>query len=96
MTHVIETERLTKSYGTHRGIIELDLAVEEGLLRVEVVVERAARGSDVIEDVLDAHPLVAMRLDTDSRGLDEGVSSDRSFLDVDRSCHGCSTTPGDS
>jgi ABC-2 type transport system ATP-binding protein len=30
MTHVIETERLTKSYGTHRGIIELDLAVEEG------------------------------------------------------------------
>jgi ABC-2 type transport system ATP-binding protein len=30
MTHVIETERLTKSYGPHRGIIELDLAVEEG------------------------------------------------------------------
>ena len=30
MTALIETERLTKSYGSHRGIIELDLAVEEG------------------------------------------------------------------
>jgi ABC-2 type transport system ATP-binding protein len=30
MTTVIETERLTKSYGSHRGIIDLDLTVEEG------------------------------------------------------------------
>ncbi|MGH2477157.1 MAG: ABC transporter ATP-binding protein [Candidatus Limnocylindrales bacterium] len=30
MTTVIETERLTKSYGVHRGIVELDLAVAEG------------------------------------------------------------------
>jgi ABC-2 type transport system ATP-binding protein len=30
MTTVIETERLTKSYGSHRGIVELDLQVEEG------------------------------------------------------------------
>jgi ABC-2 type transport system ATP-binding protein len=30
MTTVIETERLTKSYGSHRGIIDLDLQVEEG------------------------------------------------------------------
>ncbi len=28
--NVIETERLTKSYGSHRGIIEVDLAVNEG------------------------------------------------------------------
>ncbi len=28
--HVIETERLTKSYGSHRGIIDVDLAVREG------------------------------------------------------------------
>ena len=28
--NVIETERLTKSYGKHRGIIELDLAVAQG------------------------------------------------------------------
>jgi len=28
--NVIETERLTKSYGKHRGIIEVDLAVEQG------------------------------------------------------------------
>jgi len=28
--NVIETERLTKSYGTHRGIIEVDLAVAQG------------------------------------------------------------------
>ncbi len=27
---VIETEKLTKSYGPHRGIVEVDLAVEEG------------------------------------------------------------------
>ncbi len=30
MTLVIKTERLTKSYGSHRGIIELDLEVQEG------------------------------------------------------------------
>ena len=30
MTAVIKTERLTKSYGEHRGIIELDLEVAEG------------------------------------------------------------------
>ncbi|MFH1474296.1 MAG: ABC transporter ATP-binding protein, partial [Chloroflexota bacterium] len=30
MTTVIETERLTKSYGSHRGIVEVDLAVQEG------------------------------------------------------------------
>ena len=30
MVAVIETERLTKSYGPHRGIIELDLQVGEG------------------------------------------------------------------
>jgi ABC-2 type transport system ATP-binding protein len=30
MTSVIHTDRLTKSYGVHRGIIELDLDVQEG------------------------------------------------------------------
>ena len=30
MPAAIETERLTKSYGSHRGIIELDLSVSEG------------------------------------------------------------------
>ena len=30
MTAVIKTERLTKSYGEHRGIVELDLEVAEG------------------------------------------------------------------
>ena len=30
MTAVIKTERLTKAYGEHRGIIELDLEVAEG------------------------------------------------------------------
>ena len=30
MANVIETEKLTKSYGSHRGIIEVDLAVQEG------------------------------------------------------------------
>ncbi|HET7030461.1 MAG TPA: ABC transporter ATP-binding protein [Candidatus Limnocylindrales bacterium] len=30
MTAVIETHQLTKSYGTHRGIIDIDLAVQEG------------------------------------------------------------------
>jgi ABC-2 type transport system ATP-binding protein len=28
--NVVETERLTKSYGSHRGIIEVDLVVQEG------------------------------------------------------------------
>jgi ABC-type multidrug transport system ATPase subunit len=30
MTAVIETEKLTKSYGSHRGIVDVDLAVAEG------------------------------------------------------------------
>jgi ABC-2 type transport system ATP-binding protein len=30
MTAVIRTEKLTKSYGSHRGIIEVNLAVEKG------------------------------------------------------------------
>jgi ABC-type multidrug transport system ATPase subunit len=30
MTGIIETDKLTKSYGEHRGIIEVDLSVEEG------------------------------------------------------------------
>ena len=30
MTAIIETEKLTKSYGPHRGIVEVDLAVEAG------------------------------------------------------------------
>jgi ABC-2 type transport system ATP-binding protein len=30
MSTVIETERLTKSYGPHRGIIDVDLQVQEG------------------------------------------------------------------
>ncbi len=30
MTAIIQTEKLTKSYGSHRGIIEVDLAVEQG------------------------------------------------------------------
>ncbi|HET9085341.1 MAG TPA: ABC transporter ATP-binding protein [Candidatus Limnocylindrales bacterium] len=30
MEPVIRTEKLTKSYGSHRGIIDIDLAVEEG------------------------------------------------------------------
>ena len=30
MTAIIETEKLTKSYGVHRGVIEVDLVVEQG------------------------------------------------------------------
>ncbi len=30
MTAIIQTEQLTKSYGSHRGIIEVDLAVQQG------------------------------------------------------------------
>ena len=30
MTAIIETEKLTKSYGAHRGIIDVDLVVNEG------------------------------------------------------------------
>ncbi|HEY7201556.1 MAG TPA: ABC transporter ATP-binding protein [Candidatus Dormibacteraeota bacterium] len=30
MTAIIETERLTKSYGAHRGIVDVDLMVERG------------------------------------------------------------------
>ena len=30
MTAVIETQKLTKSYGSHRGIVEVDLVVQDG------------------------------------------------------------------
>ena len=30
MTAVIRTEKLTKSYGTHRGIVDVDLEVQQG------------------------------------------------------------------
>src|SRR3989442_6314144 len=30
MTAIIQTEKLTKSYGPHRGIVEIDLEVDEG------------------------------------------------------------------
>jgi ABC-2 type transport system ATP-binding protein len=30
MTAIIQTEKLTKSYGTHRGIIDVDLEINEG------------------------------------------------------------------
>src|SRR5205814_76961 len=30
MTAIIQTEKLTKSYGSHRGIVDLDLTVNEG------------------------------------------------------------------
>jgi ABC-2 type transport system ATP-binding protein len=30
MTAVIQTEKLTKSYGEHRGIIDVDLTVNQG------------------------------------------------------------------
>src|SRR3990170_3602739 len=30
MTTIIETEKLTKSYGSHRGIVDVDLSVEQG------------------------------------------------------------------
>ena len=30
MTAVIQTEKLTKSYGKHRGIVDVDLEVNEG------------------------------------------------------------------
>jgi ABC-2 type transport system ATP-binding protein len=30
MTAIIKTEKLTKSYGSHRGIVDLDLQVEQG------------------------------------------------------------------
>ena len=30
MTAVIRTEKLTKSYGSHRGIVDVDLDVQKG------------------------------------------------------------------
>jgi ABC-2 type transport system ATP-binding protein len=30
MTAIIQTEKLTKSYGSHRGIVDVDLSVDEG------------------------------------------------------------------
>jgi hypothetical protein len=41
---VIETERLTRSYGPHRGTVDVDLAVEQGETYGRQAIEVASRG----------------------------------------------------
>ena len=62
----------------------LDDGLEQRRLRVEVVVERALRRADLVEHVLDAHLLVALRSDQDLRRVDERVTPHG----VDRVVHG--------
>ena len=59
---------------------------EQGALRVEVVVEGAPGGVRLVEDVLEAHLLVPLRVDEALCGLHEGVPSEGVGGRVDYSC----------
>ncbi len=54
----------------------LEDRTQQRRLRIEVVVERTPRGVELVEDVLDAHLLVALDLDQGQRGVEEGFATD--------------------
>jgi hypothetical protein len=66
----------------------VDDGLEQLELRAEVVVEGAPRGVELVQDVLDAHLLVALGLDQAQPGLDEGLAPDGTGLDVHRAGQG--------
>ena len=53
MTAVIQTEKLTKSYGSHRGIIDVDLAVQQGEVFGFLGPERRRQDDDDPDVLLD-------------------------------------------
>lgn len=55
MTNVIETERLTKSYGSHRGIIEVDLAVHEAEVFTRQPVIQGELAGEVADAAVNRH-----------------------------------------
>src|SRR4029077_20813911 len=69
-----------------------DDGVEQRLLRLEVVVERAARGLELVEHVLDAHGLVALALDEPLGDVEEGLALDLVHCRIERPRHGRSIT----
>ena len=66
----------------------LDDRLEQRLLRIEVVVEGALGGVELVQDVLDAHRLVALGLDEALGDVQEGVTTDRMEGWVHRPRHG--------
>ena len=72
----------------HDGVRHpLDDGLEQRLLRVEVVVEGALRRPELVEDVLDAHLLVALRPDEPLGDVEEGVAADGMDRRVDGAGH---------
>ena len=65
----------------------LDHGLEERLLRVEVVVEGALRRPDLVDHVLEAELLVALRLDQPLGGVDERVAPERVRLRIEGASH---------
>jgi hypothetical protein len=65
----------------------LDHRLEQVRFRAEVVVERALRGADLVDHVLDAEGLVATGLDEALRHVHEGVAPDRVAGCVEGSRH---------
>ena len=78
-----------RSDGGHRvGDHARHDGVEQGGLRVEVVVEGAARRVQLVEQILDAHLLVALGLDEPLGSVDERVPTNGIPDRVDRPSHG--------
>lgn len=67
---------------------------QERLLRIEVVVERALRGAQLIEQVLDAERVIALGDDQPLRRFDERVTPHGAGCVIDGASHvtTCSTT----
>src|SRR5712692_7378760 len=77
----------------HRAVGEaLDDSLEQRLLGVEVVVEGALRSLQLVQQVLDAHGLIALGLDEALGYVEEGVPADRVKGRVDRPSHGAIMT----
>ena len=86
MTAIIETEKLTKSYGAHRGIIDVDLAVEQGEVFGFLGPERR-RQDDDDPDPARPHP-------ADQRASPASSASSRPST-RSRSTAGSATCPGE-
>ena len=81
MANVIETEKLTKSYGSHRGIIEVDLAVQEGEVFGFLGPNGAGKTTtirtllDLIRPTSGARPRLRHRVDRPTRWRSTGGSA---------------------
>lgn len=79
MTAVIETHQLTKTYGTHRGIVDVDLRVEEGEV-FGFLGPNGAGKTTTIRTILD------LIRPTSGQALVFGIGSSEDPVEIHRRC----------